>query len=230
MVAVIIATERELKALREVLTEEKVETGAAGRVFYRGKCGRNEVVVTRSGCCKVNAAICAQQVIDTYHPTAVLNAGAAGALAPDLKILEIVIARDLMQHDIDTSLFGDPLGWIDGIPTTQIPADEGVLSAIAAACETAGLAYREGRILTGDQFISTEPKKQWLTETFAGDCVEMEGAAIAQTCYLNGVPFGVIRAISDGADDGDVPATYEEFALRAAQNAAKVVENLPELA
>ena len=229
MIAVIIATERELRAMREVLTDEKTETGAAGRVFYRGRCGRNDVVVTRSGSGKVNAAICAQEMIDTYHPTAVINAGAAGALAPDLHVLEVVIARDLLQHDIDTSFFGDPLGWIDGIPTPEVPADENVLSALAAACEASGLTYREGRVLTGDGFISSDAKKAWLAETFDGTCVEMEGAAVAQTCWLNKVPFGIIRAISDGSGDGNV-MEYEEFALRAARNAAAVVSNLPELA
>ncbi len=223
LLGIIVATLDEERAVRFAMKEAVEEEGAAGLLFIRGRLGEVPAVAVRAGIGKVNAALCAQMLIDRYQPEAVINVGVAGALDPSLHIADVVIARDAVQHDFDTTFFGDALGQITGLPSVEIPADASLGCMLAKACEAAGVPYRFGRILSGDQFICDAAKKAWLVSQFDGTCTEMEGASVAQVCMLNGVPFCILRSISDGAGD-DAGMQYSEFAALAAERAGRILQ------
>ena len=225
LLAVITATDKEEEAVRKLLPEIREEQGPAGLTFALGELNGRPCVAVRAGIGKVNAALCTQALIDRYRPAAVINVGVAGALDPTLRIADVVIAECAVQHDIDTAFFGDPLGTVPGLGTVEIPADETVAAALREACGKAGVSCKVGKVLSGDQFICAAGKKQWLVGQFGGSCTEMEGASIAQVCALNGVPFGILRGISDGAGD-EAGMQYEEFAAMSADRAARILAEL----
>ena len=199
MIGIIGAMDEEVAMLKEKLTEVQVETKAA-MDFYKGKLEGKDVVVVRSGIGKVNAAMCAQILADVYHADHVINTGIAGSLKAEINIGDIVLSTD----------------------TLSFKADEKMLSLAKECCEKVNpeIGVFTGRVVSGDQFISDKEKKKWLTDTFAGYCTEMEGAAIAQVCYFNHIPFLIVRAISDKADDSasmDYP-TFEAQAIRHSVN------------
>ncbi len=229
LLGIIVATQDEERAVRQVLQEAAEEKGPAGLLFVRGFLKAQEAVAVRAGIGKVNAALCAQALIDRYQPDAIVNVGVAGALDPTLRIAEAVIARDAVQHDFDTTFFGDQLGQVNGMPELSFKADEKLSLALCAACAAAEVSCRFGRIVSGDQFICAAEKKTWLAEQFGASCTEMEGAAIAQVCVLNGVPFSIMRSISDGAGN-EAGMQYSEFAAMAAERAGRVLSllKLPE--
>lgn len=222
-IGLITATNVEKEAIRNTLTNRAEEAGPAGLIFETGLLGEVPVVTVKAGIGKVSAAMCTQALIDLYHPTQIINVGVAGALLPDIKISEIVIGTDLVQHDFDLHFFGVKIGHVPGLESREIAADERICEALRAACEAAGVESRFGRIVSGDQFITSDEKKQWLHNEFDAACTEMEGAAIAQVCLFNKVPFGVMRAISDGAGDG-AGMQYDEFEKMAAERAADVLK------
>ena len=200
MIGIIGAMDEEVAMLKEKLTEVQVETKAA-MDFYKGKLEGKDVVVVRSGIGKVNAAMCAQILADVYHADHVINTGIAGSLKAEINIGDIVLSR---------------------VDTLSFKADEKMLSLAKECCEKVNpeIGVFTGRVVSGDQFISDKEKKKWLTDTFAGYCTEMEGAAIAQVCYFNHIPFLIVRAISDKADDSasmDYP-TFEAQAIRHSVN------------
>ena len=206
MIGIIGAMDEEVAMLKEKLTEVQVETKAA-MDFYKGKLEGKDVVVVRSGIGKVNAAMCAQILADVYHADHVINTGIAGSLKAEINIGDIVLSTDALQHDMDAQAFGYEPGQIPRVDTLSFKADEKMIALAKECCEK-------------DQFISDKEKKKWLTDTFAGYCTEMEGAAIAQVCYFNHIPFLIVRAISDKADDSasmDYP-TFEAQAIRHSVN------------
>ena len=164
-------------------------------------------------------------MIDNYHPEAIINVGVAGALNPELHVGDIVISKDAAQHDFDTCFFGDSPGFISVINKIYFEADETLMRAADRAAAELAIPHRIGRIVTGDQFICNEEKKQWLVKQFQGDCTEMEGGAIAHACTMNDVPFVIIRAISDGASDG-ASMQYEEFVNLAAARAMQLIQKM----
>lgn len=210
MLGIIGAMDEEVAKLKEQLTEVQVETRAA-MDFYRGKLEGKDVVVVRSGIGKVNAAMCTQILADIYKVSAVVNTGIAGSLRAEIDIGDIVLSSDALQHDMDATGFGYAPGQIPRVETLSFPADQGLIQLAKECCSKVNPEIHTfvGRVVTGDQFISQKEKKDWLIETFSGYCTEMEGAAIAQACWLNGIPFLIVRAISDKADDSasvDYPA------------------------
>ena len=210
MIGIIGAMDEEVAMLKEKLTEVQVETKAA-MDFYKGKLEGKDVVVVRSGIGKVNAAMCAQILADVYHADHVINTGIAGSLKAEINIGDIVLSTDALQHDMDAQAFGYEPGQIPRVDTLAKECCEKVNPEIGVFT---------GRVVSGDQFISDKEKKKWLTDTFAGYCTEMEGAAIAQVCYFNHIPFLIVRAISDKADDSasmDYP-TFEAQAIRHSVN------------
>ena len=218
MVGIITATVTEREALCKALG-----TKAEGSMeFVEGRLEGTEVVGVQAGIGKVNAALCAQTMIDRYHPDVILNVGVAGALDADLHVGDLVISRDAVQHDFDTTFFGDEPGFVTGTGL-NFEADEELIRKAKAAAERLGLPHRVGRIASGDQFIASPEKKAWITKTFGASCTEMEGAAIAQVAFVNHVPFLIIRAISDGADDV-APMDYYEFVQMAAERAMALIE------
>ena len=216
----------------EKLTTEEMSsaeiTEKAGMKFHIGQLGHTDVVIVKSGVGKVNAAVCAQILIDIFGVTHLINTGIAGSLDHSINIGDIVVSEDAMYHDMDVTVFGYAPGVIPQMGTPNglrnFPADSAMRAAAVAACKEAapGIGIHEGRVVSGDQFICTSKQKHYIADTFHGLCTEMEGAAIAHTAYLNEVPFVILRAISDKADE-EADVSYETFERHAAENCAKLV-------
>ena len=217
MIGIIGAMDEEVAILKESM-EVQDTLERAGMTFVKGIMSGKEVVVVRSGIGKVNMGICAQILIDCFGVDTLINTGVAGSLDADINIGDIVISTDAVQHDMDVSMLGDPVGQIPRMDTFSFPADEKLVKLAVEVNKEVNpdIQTFTGRVLSGDQFISDKDKKKWLIETFGASCTEMEGAAIAQAAYLNGIPYLVIRAISDKADDsaGMDYAVFEEQAIK----------------
>ena len=210
MLGIIGAMDEEVARMKEQMEDAQVQTWA-GMDFYRGRINGKEAVVVRSGIGKVNAAVCAQILADRYEVSAIVNTGIAGSLDGKIDIGDIVLSTDALQHDMDATNFGYPLGQIPRMEVLSFQADRRRLELARACCKEVNpdIHVYEGRVVSGDQFVSSQEKKEWLIRNFKGSCTEMEGAAIAQAAYLNGIPFLIIRAISDKADNSatmDYPA------------------------
>ena len=225
MIGIIGAMDEEVAMLKEKLTEVQVETKAA-MDFYKGKLEGKDVVVVRSGIGKVNAAMCAQILADVYHADHVINTGIAGSLKAEINIGDIVLSTDALQHDMDATGFGYKPGVIPRMETSCFKADPDLVAAAKEACAKAVPEVRAftGRVVSGDQFISDRAVKNRISQQFGGMCTEMEGAAIAQAAYLNKIPFVVLRAISDKADDSAV-VDYPAFEKQAIRHSVALVEN-----
>lgn len=207
--------------------EVKQQKEIAGMLFYVGTVGEKEVVLVRCGIGKVNAAVCTQILVDLFNAKYIINTGVAGGLYPDLNIGDIVISSDTVEHDMDASAVGNPRGEIPRMQKTYFEADQKLIDAAKQAAEKlidAGKVY-VGRVASGDQFICSMKVKEDIYTTFTAYCAEMEGAAIAHTCFLNQVPFVIIRAISDKADQS-ADVNFEEFVDIAAKNASKMIEGI----
>ncbi len=226
MLGIIGAMDEEVAKIKEQMQDITVMSRAS-MDFYKGMAGGHPVVVVRSGIGKVNAAICAQILVDEYHVDAIVNTGIAGSLNPAIDIGDIVLSTDTLEHDMDAVAFGYPLGQIPRMDTLAFAADERLRRIAKTACEKVNpeIKVLEGRVVSGDQFVSDKDKKQWLIENFAGDCTEMEGAAIAHTAYLNQVPFLIIRAISDKADDS-ASVDYPAFEAKAIEHSVRLILEL----
>lgn len=226
---IIGAMEEEVRSLIAAMTETQ-KTNIAGMEFVSGKLDGKNAVVVQCGMGKVNAGICAQTLISQFGVNAVINTGVAGSLNAEINIGDIVISKDAVQHDYDVSAIGFAKGEIPYTGLYAFPADEALVSAARQAVKTSApdIGIFEGRICSGDQFIASKEQKQKIIDTFGGLCAEMEGAAIAQVCWLNKVPFVILRAISDKADDSE-EVSFEIFAARAAKVCADAVREMIQL-
>ena len=223
-IGIIGAMDVEIASLREHLENTEISS-YAGMDFCEGSLNGTPAVIVKSGICKVNAALCVQLLIDHFHVTHVLNTGVAGSLDNRINIGDIVVSTDAMYHDVDATVFGYQPGEIPQEGTASFAADTTLrVYAVQAVQEAApDVHVFEGQILSGDQFISSRAKKEQLTRDFHGMCCEMEGAAIAQAAYANKIPFVIIRAISDKADES-VEESYDVFEGKAAKHCADIVE------
>ena len=217
MTGIICAMKLEAENIVASMTDIKTET-RGGIEFNIGRLEDREVVIAVCGVGKVFAAICAQTMILCYAPDEIINVGVAGSLSDSLGVFDLVVAGDLVQHDMDTSALGDPKGLISGINIVNIPADPAICEGLIAAISDCGLNGVRGRIATGDRFVDSDADRRAIADQFSAIACEMEGGAVAQTCYAAGVKFAVLRAISDSGE-GD----YAKFAVRAAENSARVV-------
>ena len=224
-IGIIGAMEEEVTALRGKLENVKM-LRKASMDFYSGTLNGVEAVIVRSGIGKVNAGICTQILADVYQVDAVINTGIAGSLKAEIDIGDIVVSSDALQHDMDATGFGYEPGVIPRMETSCFAADTELMEKAKAACEEAVPEIRvfSGRVVSGDQFISDKGVKERITRQFGGMCTEMEGAAIAQAAYLNGIPFVIIRAISDKADDS-ATVDYPAFERQAIAHSVALVEN-----
>lgn len=202
------------------------ETEKAGIVYREGKFCGHDVVVCRSGVGKVNGAVCTQVLIDRFGVDAVIFTGVAGALEPALNIGDIVVSTECMQHDMDVTALGFARGVIPYEKTSVFAADGALQERAYASSEKLfpGRTKR-GRVLSGDQFIASRDLVRQLHEELQGACTEMEGAAVAQVCAMNGVPFVVIRSMSDKAD-GSAHVNFAEFTVMASENSYRIVEDM----
>lgn len=218
-IGIIGAMQMEVDALQAAMHSPATET-VSGITFVKGVIGKHEVVAAVCGIGKVFAAMCAQTMILKYAPDAVINIGVAGTVTKGLNVLDIAVADNVCQHDMDTSPLGDPVGLISGINQIYFPADKALAAAIGQAAERLGCRSVTGTIASGDQFIHTSEKKDWIRETFHAIAAEMEGGSIGHVCTVNKVPFAVLRTISD--DDG-AEMDYSVFAPKAAQQSIEVI-------
>ena len=206
--------------------ENKTEKQIAGSVFYEGTLENLPVVVVQCGVGKVNAAICTQILCSCYGITHLVNTGIAGSLNAQLDIGDLVVSKDAMYHDFDCVNFGYPYGKVPGMDTVSFPADEAMIGYAFAAAEAVNPGHvKIGRIASGDQFVAVKELKERIIANTQGLCTEMEGAAIAQTAYRNAIPFVILRAISDKADDS-AEMDYPTFEAQAAHRCAAVTQSM----
>jgi len=228
IIGVIGAMDEEVSRLKEKMQVKKVEK-KAGMEFFEGELAGKDVVIVRSGIGKVNAGICTQILVDDFGVEAVINTGVAGSLKNEINIGDIVLSTDALQHDMDATGFGYEHGVIPRMEQSTFVADKKLVELAKQVNEevNSDIGTFVGRVVSGDQFISDKAKKDWLVEKFGGYCTEMEGAAIAQAAYLNEIPFLIIRAISDKADNS-AEMDYGEFEAKAIEHTVKLVTSMME--
>lgn len=222
MIGIIGAMATEVESLQKIMTIRETVT-VSGIDFFVGSIHGKDVVLAKCGVGKVYAALCAQTMILRFSPDMVLNTGVGGALNPALKIGDLLIAERTLQHDMDTSALGDPVGLVSGINQIYFPCDAHAVDIMRTAAASLGFAHMTGTVASGDQFICDAGEKERITAQFGADVCEMEGAAIGHVCTVNTVPYLVLRAASDQADGG-APDDFPTFVKHAAAKAAAVVE------
>lgn len=224
-VGIIGAMQEEVAQLKSEMAV-KNEMTKAQMSFYDGTLLDKEVVIVTSGIGKVNAAVCTQILVNEFNVDCVINVGIAGGLHKDIYPGDIVVAENLVQHDMDTTFFGDPLGQVPRMDTYDFKCDAKLVDiAKKATGKIDDINYFSGRIVSGDQFVSDAEKLQFLHDEFDALCCEMEGASIGQVCYLNNLPFVVIRSISDNAINGS-HMDYEKFSHIAIKHSVSILKDM----
>lgn len=225
-IAVIGAMDQEISLLKSEMKDIK-EKKVGTITFYEGTLEGKDIVLLKTGVGKVNSAVGANTVIREFGADKIIFTGVAGAINRNLDVADVVISKDLVQHDVDLTAFDRPMGLIPGEKKVEFDADPELIKlAEKAAIKVLGKdKVMIGRIATGDQFIADKNKVQFLGEQFQADAVEMEGASVAQVAQIYGVPFVVLRALSDKADGG-AEMVYDEFVQIAANNSAKIVKEM----
>jgi adenosylhomocysteine nucleosidase len=226
MLGIIGAMDEEVEQLKAAMDNVEIRTRAS-MDFYKGTMEGKDIVVVRSGIGKVNAGICTQILVDVYGVDAVVNTGIAGSLNADIDIGDIVLSTDALQHDMDATGFGYELGVIPRMETSIFEADKELIDIARNCCLKVNPDIKVfcGRVVSGDQFISDKEVKNRILENFSGYCTEMEGAAVAQAAWLNKIPFLIIRAISDKADDS-ATEDYPAFEAKAIMHTVKLVKEI----
>ena len=218
---IIGAMDVEVALLKEKMENSNVSCWA-GMEFCEGLLEGTPAVVVQCGVGKINAAMCTQILIDRFAVTHVINTGIAGSLDAQLDIGDLVISRDAIHHDFDLRFWGRPIGQVPGLDVTAFPADPQLAKIAFAAAEAINPSHtRLGRVASGDQFICSREQKDKIIADTQALCAEMEGASIAHTAYRNGIPFVIVRAISDKADNS-AQMDYPAFEAIAAQRCAQV--------
>lgn len=225
-IGIICAMEKEACYLQDKM-EGVVEKKVGGITFWQGSVGKKDVILAQCGIGKVFAAMCTQTMILAFSPDCIINSGVAGSLTADLDILDIAVSTSAVQHDLDTSPLGDPVGLISGLNIVNLPADEHLQEEICRHAEKRGIRALSGVIASGDQFIATRAQKEKILSAFSPIACEMEGAAVAQVSVANHVPFCIVRAISDSFT-GQNEMDYAQFASRAAERGAALLLHLLE--
>ena len=218
-IGIIGAMQMEVDNLKEAMENQSTVT-VSGVNFVCGNIGEVEVVAAVCGVGKVFAAICAEAMILKFQPDMVINVGVAGTLTKDLSVLDVAVASDVFQHDMDTSALGDPVGLISGLNQIFFPTDEKMRTLLCEVLADKGINYVTGPIATGDLFMHVAEKKAQVRRDFGAIAAEMEGGSIGHVCTVNQVPFAVLRSISDG-DGGAID--YQTFAEKAAIVSIEVV-------
>lgn len=209
MIGIIGAMAKEVEELKALLEDIKVKESALVKYFEGKLCGA-DVVVAQSGIGKVNSALCAQNMINLFHPDVIINTGVGAGVGKDVHIGDIVMAKDVVQHDMDTSIFGEPKGFISGIDIVNIPTDKKYTDEFIEIAKKNGMTVHCGTIASGDQFLSDNELKVAIRDTFNALAVEMEGASIGQACHMNNTPFVILRSVSDSGNE-TAQETFEEF-------------------
>ena len=223
MTGIICATETEMKAIINEIKNIR-ENNVGKIIFFEGKLNNKDIVFVQSGIGKVNAAITATLLIEKYDVDEVIFSGVAGALDKVLKIGDIVIAEDVVQHDFDTGAFGYKKGQIPQMEVWSFKGDGNLIKKVQETSD-GEIKLHYGRILTGDQFIYKKDEKLDLGREFEALCVDMESGAVAQVCYIMNVKFLIIRSISDSVTD-ESSMEYDKFSELAAENSKKILKKI----
>ena len=221
MIGIIGAMNFEVEDLKKMITDRKTKTISKIEFNY-GKISGKDVVVACCGVGKVFASICAEAMILEFKPDIIINTGVAGGLKAEMKIADIAISNSVVQHDMDTSALGDPVGMISGINIINIPSSEKYTKLMEECVKECELDCFCGTIVSGDQFIEKKEKKEELINKFNAIACEMEGASIGHVCYVNDIPFCILRSISDSLNDGGMD--FMEFCNLASKNSIKVTK------
>lgn len=224
-IGIIGAMDEEVTLLKDAIEIVTIKS-IIGLEFILGKISGKNIVVVRSGIGKVNAAICAQVLIDHFAVDCIINIGVAGAIKKDLGLSDVVISTDAIHHDFDTTAFDTKIGEIPRMDESIFLADETLIKYVKEIVDEEKIEnVHFGRIASGDQFISSSSAKEKIWSEVQGYCAEMEGAAIAHTCYLNKLPFLIVRCISDAADD-DANFNYQKFVVSATKTSSDLAMSL----
>lgn len=225
ILGIIAAMSEELEILLKDLELEDTQVKAK-MTFYKGKLWGKDVVAVVCGIGKVNAAVCTQLLVTEYKVSSIINVGVAGGIGKDIYPGDVVVATDLVQYDMDTTVFGDPVGQIPRLDTFDFKCDEKLVNIAKSACSKATeFKTFSGRIVSGDQFVASLEKIHWLEKEFSALACEMEGASIAHVCYLNSTPFVVIRSISDNANNG-AHMDFEKFTPIGVRNSTFILKSM----
>lgn len=220
---IIAAMKEEMQEIKKIMQEIE-EIKIKELIFFRGKINNNNVILVEAGIGKVNAARVTQLMIDKFEIQRIINVGSAGSANNELKIGDIVIGKRLVQHDFDITAFGHPKGFITNIGQ-YVESDSELISKMEQTILKLSqneFKIKIGTIASGDIFC-TEPKmKEKIRTKFNADAIEMEGAAIAQVCKLNEIPFIVIRSISDNPN-GKNEITFDQFLEKASKRCAEII-------
>ncbi len=224
-IGIIGAMQIEVETLCAAMTNAVVEE-IGGIRFVVGELKGKRVVCAKCGIGKVFAAMCTQAMILRYRPRAIVNSGVAGTLS-ELSIGQIALADTVVQHDMDTTAFGDPAGLISGLNLVYVPTDPAVTSLLSDCVRAEGIPHLCGTIASGDRFVAAESEKTRIRSLFDTPehhvlACEMEGASVGQVCHVNRIPYSILRAISDGGDE-QAFADYPTFLATAAEAAARVM-------
>lgn len=223
VIGIIGAMDEEVRRLKDEMKTESKMTKAKME-FFSGLLWDKNVVIVTCGIGKVNAAVCAQILVDDFKVDKIINVGVAGGIGEDILPGDVVIAENLVQHDMDTTAFGDSFGQVPRMDTFDFKCDEKMVEIAKKACiNIDNHKSFIGRIATGDQFIANVEKIRWLKSQFKAVACEMEGGSIAQVCYLNSIPFVVIRSISDNANTG-AHMDFEKFVPIAVDNSIHILK------
>ena len=224
MIGIICALKIEVDGLKELLENPEI-TKKAGLEFTCGKIFEKDVVLLESGVGKVNAAVGTQIMIDLFNPDVIINSGIAGSLSKNLTIGDIVISTDCVEHDFNCTELGEPRGqlWFTDEKRIAIPADKDTCKKLVECCQGLGSHVMTGRIATGDIFVTYRGKREFIAFEFDALCCEMEGGAVGHVCYMNKVPFAILRSISDDFKF-NTSENYEEFKHLAADRAIKAIK------
>ena len=190
--------------------------------FYTGEIEGTPAVAVKCGVGKVFAAIAAEAMILGFSPDLIVTTGVAGNLSADLAIGDVVVSTAVVQHDMDTSPIGDPVGLISGIHKIEIESDAKAADKMCACLDALGVRYARGVIASGDQFIASNEARERITTLFGALCCEMEGAAVGQVAYLHGVPFLVLRALSDDAN-GHSPDDFPAYCVKVSATSSRAI-------
>ena len=224
MLGIICALAVEVEGIVNMM-EQKEEKTVAKITYVKGTVGGKEVVCCECGIGKVNAAMSTQIMIDLYHPDVIINSGIAGSLSGDIRIGDIVISDDCVQHDMDGTEMGVEHGVIqfNDENRAEIPADKETADRLYAACQgLSDISVFRGKIASGDIFIVSRELRQRVADMFGALACEMEGAAVGCVCYRNGVPFAILRSISDDYNNHEY-MDFMEFRSIAAERSIRVI-------
>ncbi len=229
MIGIICALKIEVEGLKTLMDSPETTT-KAGLTFFSGKIFDKDVVLLECGVGKVNAAVGTQIMIDLYKPDVVINSGIAGSLTKQLTVGDIVISSDCVEHDINCTELGEPRGqiWFTDEKRIDIPADKEAGDKLAQCCQNLGAHVKVGRIATGDIFVTYRSKREFIAFEFDALCCEMEGGAVGHVCYMNKVPFVILRSISDDLKFNKAE-NYEEFKQLAADRTIKALKKFIQL-